>query len=353
MATLSETYKVILGVGGVTGTIGTGRNDTQTFLTTTLSDHYYEGLGGNDTITGTLADDYIEGGAGADTFVELGLGVNDTLGYLNSDAGVTVTLNNLGGLSVAQGGHATGDVSVGTLLVGFENLVGSEFNDTLTGNAGANKLLGMGGDDTINGGGGNDVLYGGDGVDTIHGDAGDDKIYGEAGDDKLFGDDGNDTFYYSRGFNKMFGGNGTDTVDYSASPGDHGGATINLKTGKGDHDALGDEYDSIENVFGTEFNDHIWGNASANTMDGKGGRDTFFYASVADLNGDRINAFSDNQGDKIDLRELHIGFGNIQAANTSGDNSVVYTITDDGQTGFLTVQFLGVGVPGTHQVFDL
>ena len=36
----------------------------------------------------------------------------------------------------------------------------------------------------------------------------------------------------------------------------------------------------IENVFGTSSMTHIWGNASVNTMDGKGGRDYFFYASV-------------------------------------------------------------------------
>ncbi|MBB3147853.1 Ca2+-binding RTX toxin-like protein [Phyllobacterium trifolii] len=159
MATLSETYKVILGVGGVTGTTRTNGSNTETFLLplpgTPTSDHYYEGLGGNDIITGQLADDYIEGGAEADVLLDVGLGVNDTLGYLNSPVGtnnfgVSVTLNPLGGIQRASGGHAQGDTAVS----GFENLVGSEFNDVLTGNAGANKILGMGGDDDIFGGGG-------------------------------------------------------------------------------------------------------------------------------------------------------------------------------------------------------
>ena len=46
------------------------------------------------------------------------------------------------------------------MLSGIENLEGSGFNDTLTGNAAANGLEGGLGNDVIYGGDGNDVIYG-------------------------------------------------------------------------------------------------------------------------------------------------------------------------------------------------
>jgi Ca2+-binding RTX toxin-like protein len=50
-------------------------------------------------------------------------------------------------------------------LTSIENLVGSGFNDALTGDAGANVLEGGLGDDTLNGSAGADTLVGGDGSD--------------------------------------------------------------------------------------------------------------------------------------------------------------------------------------------
>ena len=45
-------------------------------------------------------------------------------------------------------------------MSGFENLIGSQFNDTLTGTSGNNILTGLGGNDRLDGGAGDDVLYG-------------------------------------------------------------------------------------------------------------------------------------------------------------------------------------------------
>jgi Ca2+-binding RTX toxin-like protein len=66
-------------------------------------------------------------------------------------------------------------------LVGIENLGGTDVNDWLEGNAGANKLVGYGGNDRIRGGGGNDQLAGGLGSDTYEfsGDWGTDAVYEE------------------------------------------------------------------------------------------------------------------------------------------------------------------------------
>ncbi len=54
-------------------------------------------------------------------------------------------------------------------LSNFENIIGSNYNDTLTGDAGNNVINGGSGNDTINGGDGADTLYGGYGADTLTG----------------------------------------------------------------------------------------------------------------------------------------------------------------------------------------
>jgi Ca2+-binding RTX toxin-like protein len=80
------------------------------------------GGGGNDTIAGGSEGDALNGEAGI-----------DTLDYSTSGAAVTVSL----ATNSASGGDAQGDT-----ISGFENLVGSGFNDTLTGDGNANSLGG-------------------------------------------------------------------------------------------------------------------------------------------------------------------------------------------------------------------
>jgi serralysin len=138
------------------------------------------GSGFADTITGSSAanvidggagDDVISGGAGADT-LKGNSGV-DTASYGGSSAGVNVNLGTLSVVSNGQGGFTfiqvggtgTGGDAQGDTLNGFENLIGSAFADTLTGNNGVNRLEGGAGDDVISGGGGNDTIIGGSDVD--------------------------------------------------------------------------------------------------------------------------------------------------------------------------------------------
>jgi Ca2+-binding RTX toxin-like protein len=71
-------------------------------------------------------------------------------------------------VSLALQGAAQNTVNAGTdTLSGFENLLGSAFNDSLTGDANANTLSGGAGDDTLNpganAGGTVDLLDGGPG----------------------------------------------------------------------------------------------------------------------------------------------------------------------------------------------
>ena len=75
--------------------------------------------------------------------------------------GVTVNLSSTKAQNTVTAGSDT--------LSGFENLTGSQFNDTLKGNAGNNVISGLSGNDKLTGAGGNDtfVFLPGFGKDTI------------------------------------------------------------------------------------------------------------------------------------------------------------------------------------------
>jgi hypothetical protein len=112
-------------------------------------------IGGADTIDGGAGDDIIEGSYGADTLI--GGAGTDTLSYAGSNAAVSVNL----ATAAVSGGHAAGDV-----ISLFENILGSDFDDTLVGDSSANTLTGGEGDDTLTGGAGADIFVI-DGSDTI------------------------------------------------------------------------------------------------------------------------------------------------------------------------------------------
>lgn len=108
-----------------------------------------------DKLYGGDGDDVLGGRGGADTLV--GGAGNDTAAYSWGTTGVDVNLSR----AVQKGGDAQGD-----LLIGIENVRGTDYADRLAGDSGANKLDGAGGNDTLFGGGG-DTLVGGAGNDTF------------------------------------------------------------------------------------------------------------------------------------------------------------------------------------------
>ncbi len=111
---------------------------------------------GNDVLTGDGGNNFLVGGAGNDTLD--GGGGTDMAVYFYSSAGVTVDLK-AGTASDGYGGTDT--------LIGIENVRGSRFDDTLTGDAGVNRLEGADGNDTLIAGGGDDMLVGGAGADVF------------------------------------------------------------------------------------------------------------------------------------------------------------------------------------------
>ena len=112
-----------------------------------------EGSWKDDSITGSSADNRLDGRAGNDT-LDGGAG-SDTAEYNQANGAVQVNL----ALGTATGADGNDTLS------NIENVYGSIYGDTLTGNAEANTLQGLAGDDTLSGGAGNDTLDGGLGTD--------------------------------------------------------------------------------------------------------------------------------------------------------------------------------------------
>ncbi len=94
---------------------------------------------GDDSINGLASDDTLVGGVGRDT-LDGGAG-DDTASYIGAHGAVQVTLVDAATLGGATGGFATGFDGKDT-LISIENIAGSAFGDTLTGNSGANILTG-------------------------------------------------------------------------------------------------------------------------------------------------------------------------------------------------------------------
>ncbi|MEO1446762.1 MAG: hypothetical protein AAFV46_11130, partial [Cyanobacteria bacterium J06635_11] len=92
----------------------------------------------------------------------------------------------------------------------IENVVGSDFDDTIKGDREDNRLEGGKGNDKIFGGKGNDFLDGGFGDDKLEGGLGDDKLVGLHGEDILNGTDAHAAGRGEHDFIKT--GAGYDTV---------------------------------------------------------------------------------------------------------------------------------------------
>lgn len=174
------------------------------------------GLGG-DTLTGDglanridggAGDDLIDGGAGNDTLIG---GTNsafgDTVSYATATSAVTVSL----AVTKAQSTGGSGSDT----LSGFENLIGSNYNDTLTG---------TGGNNVINGGAGADIIVGGLGRDTLIGGMGNDVFdfnsISETGNSDTTCDVIND---FLQGFDKI----DLSTIDASSAVGGNNAFVFN------------------------------------------------------------------------------------------------------------------------------
>jgi Ca2+-binding RTX toxin-like protein len=197
-------------------------------------------------------------------------------------------------------------------------ILGTDFNDAMTGGNGNNTLRGGAGNDELHGGAGADRLFGGSGDDILDGGTGADWMDGGAGNDKYFVDHRGDTVVEQKFV--------TDPVTGHISRLDAGGideivTTLNKYstdfafgkienltfTGTGDFEGRGNELDNV--IRGGSGNDHLFGNNGADRLLGGGGGDTLDGGTGADtLRGGSGNDIYivDNVGDVVD-ESLHLG----------------------------------------------
>ena len=263
------------------------------------------GGNGNDTITGNTTGNRLTGNLGMDT-INAGAG-NDTVVATHADGNDTYTGGTgfdildfsavQGVVQINQlGGVITGSSGTDTLNDVFEQIIGSNF------------------DDALSGGNGGDVLDGSDGND---------RFFGNGGDDLMRGGEGNDTFFFSTndGNDRLEGGNGFDVLDYSNLQG-----TVQVNqlagttTGTANNDTL---LDVFERVVGTNFDDVLSGGHGINSLSGGDGDDQIFanngddYTSGGDGN-DRITMGAGNDthdfrnGEDIDtIMDFTAGAGSV------------------------------------------
>ena len=299
-------------ISGFENVIGSDKNDQ---LRGDDGKNVLNGGDGVDILIGGKGDDTLNGGIAGDA---------DVASYFNAESAVTVDLSTAIGTATGGDGNDT--------LINITDVVGSIFNDELTGNGGNNLLQGNAGEDKLTGGGGNDILNGGAGGDELIGGAGNDTavyaqdtvgvavdlaaqtaggVGSEAALDTLssienvLGGTGNDTLTGSAGVNSLSGGGGDDTLNRtgrrrpsqrrrrfrhrglfghrqcratrgskSRSPKTMSRPRLPLAAGAVTSDAIGDVLSNIENITGGAGNDTITGNSKANKLEGGDGDDT-------------------------------------------------------------------------------
>ena len=322
----------------------------------------FEGMGGNDIITGNG---------------------NTRLIYANATGPVTITFSLNGWTSTTSGasGTVTGDGSVGTdTFSGVGSVSGSSFADTITGSNNPNNtsedFSGRAGNDFIDGKGGFDrAFYNNDGTASgIQVDLASGVVTGDAaiGTDTLrsveairgtafadtyvatnfgvsgpnLGDFGTLNEFEGLAGNDAITGNGNTRIAfYNALD----GVTVDLAAGNSHGTASGDvagtgtdTFTGVNAVRGSSFADVILGDDNANTLDGRDGNDridgrggadtltggngsdTFVYADGGGA--DTITDFDRSQGDTIDLTGLSgiFTFADVQSKSTlSAGNTII------------------------------
>jgi Ca2+-binding RTX toxin-like protein len=168
-AAVNITYQescVLLGTTGNDVLLGGDQDDS---LHGGEGDDVLSGGAGNNDLYGDSGNDVLFSGAGNDV-LDGGSG-NNTASYALAESGVVVSTAELGPQHTGGAGTDT--------LIDIQNLIGSNFNDRLTGDYENNVINGGLGHDVLIGGLGNDTLTGGAGSDTfkwLAGDSGHDKV---------------------------------------------------------------------------------------------------------------------------------------------------------------------------------
>jgi serralysin len=246
------------------------------------------GDSGNDTITGNDGVDTVEGGAGADS-LSGGSTNGDTLTYAHSGAGVQVLIT-YGTATTGAGGDAEGD-----RIVGFTNVIGSDFNDIISDTILGTISFGYN-DNQFSGGAGKDSLLLGGGNDTGIGGSGNDFLLGGIGDDDLYGGTNNDNLRGSKGQDTLTGGNGADVFEFKTA----NDSTVDLAQRDTITDFSTAEHDQIDlsaidaeaRVPGNQAFHFITTGFKGNVGELRARLDGADMVVLGDINGDRIADFA-------------------------------------------------------------
>ena len=214
LTTFNNTFGSYIGTTGADNvsvisffnSIVTGKGDDIINLATSVSN--IDAGDGNDEITSvrSTTSTNIDGGAGNDSITISGVVMNvfggsgdDIIRLVNTSA---VTINGGNGIDtidLSQFDNWGEGVGINLATNGFtafgfsnisnlENVIGTNFADSIVGSSTSNLL---------NGGGGNDTIDSGLGSDTVSGGEGNDQLDGQSGTDTLIGGTGNDVFKFS------------------------------------------------------------------------------------------------------------------------------------------------------------
>ncbi|WP_280705032.1 VCBS domain-containing protein [Bradyrhizobium sp. BR13661] len=311
---------------------------------------------GADTFVGGNNADVFNGLSGPSGPLDHG---QDTVDYSNAPGAVSVNL-----LTGATAGSAAGDV-----FISIENLRGSSFGDTLTGDGNDNVLEGGGGNDVIDGGAGfNTASYAhastgvtvslaavgpqdtiGAGIDTL---VNIQALRGSDHDDTLTGN-GASVLEGGLGHNNLIGQAGqSDTASYEHAA---AGVTVDLSiTVAQDTKGAGvDTLTNIANLSGSHFNDILTGDSHDNLFMGNGGQDTFVFKTVGGIGHDTIGDFVSGQDHlRLDVAAFDVNdpgsFNAWYGAHVAAVNSGSDLLIDLNHDGKDTILLKNASVGGLH-----
>jgi Ca2+-binding RTX toxin-like protein len=373
-------------IGAGKASDGFGDTDTLRNLENIIGSDFSDILIGNNlanVIIGLAGNDLLIGNAGNDTFY--GGADIDTVSYRRDPGSVTVNL----ALNQATDGFGNTDQ-----IFEVENIIGSAFKDTLTGDSGNNTILGGEGEDTIDGSAGNDTFYGGADTDTVSyrndpsavmvnlslnqatdgfggtdqifeveniigsafndtliGDSNNNEIFAGDGSDQLFGESGNDTLIGGEGNDLINGGEDVDTVSYQDSPSrvivniDETQAFSNttyftdlepsftIAAGTA-ADGFGDTdtLRNLENITGSAFSDVLIGNSLDNILRGLAGDDLF----IGNAGNDTFygGADVDTVSYRRDPKAVNVNLALNQATDGFGNTDQIFEVENIIGSGF-------------------